>query len=65
MLAVAQSQCTSDAVYGFHVPPFHSIDHLHLHCVTPPYRGWRALKYKPGTPWFVTVEELLDKLNKR
>ena len=30
----------SDMIFGFHVPPFNSIEHLHLHCIVPPYKNY-------------------------
>jgi hypothetical protein len=26
--------------FGFHRPPFNSVDHLHLHCMALPYISW-------------------------
>ena len=27
-------------IFGFHFPPFTSIQHLHMHCVVPPYNNY-------------------------
>lgn len=56
--------------YGFHIPPFNSINHLHLHCLQEPFTLLGRLKYpiasgspnaKPptikGWSWFVTAEQ--------
>lgn len=56
--------------YGFHIPPFRSVDHLHLHCLALPFNSQlKALKYRvapgSGSPeaphkgwgWFVTAEQ--------
>ena len=57
-----QPQCTDKTLYGFHVPPFNSVDHLHMHCLTPPFHGWRKWKYLPGTVYFVTADEVIARL---
>uniref|UniRef100_A0A7S3E3S4 HIT domain-containing protein n=1 Tax=Chloropicon laureae TaxID=464258 RepID=A0A7S3E3S4_9CHLO len=51
--------------FGFHQPPFNSVDHLHLHCLCPPYRSiLHSLKYK-SLPWFISAEALVKKLSMR
>ena len=29
-----------DIIFGFHIPPFTSIPHLHMHCIVPPYNNY-------------------------
>lgn len=49
--------------FVFHVPPFNSINHLHLHCLVAPYDSLRKkLKYWGGTPWCRTWEEARSRL---
>ncbi|GAK65703.1 HIT-like protein [Moesziomyces antarcticus] len=54
--------------FGFHIPPFRSVDHLHMHCLELPFsNSLRALKYrvaKPPSPsyfkgwsWFAEYEQ--------
>ncbi|KAE8223391.1 hypothetical protein CF319_g3569 [Tilletia indica] len=61
-------------LFGFHVPPFRSVDHLHLHCLQLPYLSRRqGLKYPvsepsgksqfKGTGWFVTAEQAIGILS--
>ena len=42
---------------GFHLPPFNSIHHLHLHGIGKPFKNiFRALKYtRIETPWWTSV----------
>lgn len=45
------------SVFGFHVPPLISVDHLHMHGlgpITTIYPGW-SYKYDTSTNWFKTV----------
>jgi len=60
---------------GFHIPPFNSVDHLHLHVQGLPYTSYRkAAKYpiaKPVLPlfnkgfsWFVDIEQTIRILEK-
>ena len=28
-----------DIIQGFHIPPFYTVKHLHLHCIVPPYKN--------------------------
>ncbi|KAJ6704113.1 APRATAXIN-RELATED [Salix viminalis] len=50
--------------FGFHPPPFNSVDHLHLHCLALPFiPKWKYLKYTSlGSLGFVEAEELLEKI---
>ncbi|CAO1639256.1 unnamed protein product [Sympodiomycopsis kandeliae] len=66
-------QSTQKRRYGFHIPPFNSINHLHLHCLQEPFTLLGRLKYpissgspnaKPptikGWSWFVTAEQAVQ-----
>jgi hypothetical protein len=48
---------------GFHVPPFNSVNHLHLHVISLPFKNlWRKLKYQPAMPWFTPVNDVMTHL---
>lgn len=46
-----------DVSYGFHWPPFTSIDHLHMHAIAPASKmGFvQRLVFKPINMWYCTV----------
>lgn len=51
--------------FGFHQPPFNSVDHLHLHCFALPYiPRWKAMKYLSLGPFvgFIEAEKLLERI---
>ena len=51
--------------FGFHVPPWNSVDHLHLHCFALPHRGCLAVKYQvTDTAWagYMTAAQAIARL---
>mmetsp|Transcript_35470 Transcript_35470/g.99942 ORF Transcript_35470/g.99942 Transcript_35470/m.99942 type:complete len:143 (-) Transcript_35470:381-809(-) len=47
---------------GFHVPPFGSIDHLHMHVLVGDLSFFAGLKYTGF--WFISTGDLIAKLEK-
>ncbi|XP_036337165.1 histidine triad nucleotide-binding protein 3 [Rhagoletis pomonella] len=50
---------TTDALFGFHLPPFVTVKHLHMHGIAPrsTMSFLHRMMFKPGSAWFKTVEE--------
>ncbi|XP_056150593.1 adenosine 5'-monophosphoramidase HINT3-like [Lampris incognitus] len=53
-----------DIRMGFHLPPFSSVPHLHLHVLAPASQmSSRSLsRYGPQSYWFITVDKVLHQL---
>lgn len=58
---------------GFHIPPFNSISHLHLHLLSLPTRGVRKFEFpfsegkngkSKGFSWFVEVDQAIEILQR-
>ncbi|KAF1798482.1 HIT-like domain-containing protein [Mucor lusitanicus] len=49
---------------GFHVPPFNSVNHLHMHVIGLPFKNkYRSFKYRQGYPWYADAKKVLDRLS--
>ena len=55
-----------DSLFGFHIPPFTSVGHLHLHMLEKPlsFLGKVAFPLSVSMPWFKTIDQSLDSLLK-
>ncbi|EFA77280.1 hypothetical protein PPL_12491 [Heterostelium album PN500] len=52
---------------GFHIPPFYSIPHLHLHLLVEPFTPTRKrFNYTPhlGGLWYKSVDTIIESLSK-
>ncbi|KAK3836129.1 MAG: HIT-like domain-containing protein [Linnemannia gamsii] len=55
-----------DSRLGFHVPPFNTVDHLHLHVVGGAMKSnYRKLKYETGRMWYMDLTQLQANLDKK
>lgn len=51
----------------FHVPPFNSVDHLHLHVLAPRSNMkwyYRWIKYNTAMRWSVSLDSVMERLRK-
>ncbi|XP_026175203.1 histidine triad nucleotide-binding protein 3-like isoform X4 [Mastacembelus armatus] len=57
----------NDVRMGFHVPPFSSVPHLHLHVLAPASAMTikSQLRYGSQSYWFITVDNVLSQLKTR
>ncbi len=52
---------------GFHVPPFISIKHLHLHAFVHPFKDNKTEEHdspEPNNAWFVEMDNLIETIEK-
>ncbi|XP_050301278.1 adenosine 5'-monophosphoramidase HINT3-like [Anthonomus grandis grandis] len=56
----------NDMRLGFHLPPFNTVGHLHLHCISPASKFGLLHKgmFLPGSWWFATDEQIREKISK-
>ncbi|KAG0355467.1 hypothetical protein BG005_005588 [Podila minutissima] len=48
---------------GFHIPPFNTVNHLHLHVLGGKFKSaLRESKYEPGKIYYMELSQLLTKL---
>jgi len=46
---------------GFHLPPFNSVEHLHMHILIGKFNSFISeLEFTPNTYWYSTCEEFLE-----
>mmetsp|Transcript_47593 Transcript_47593/g.92925 ORF Transcript_47593/g.92925 Transcript_47593/m.92925 type:complete len:240 (-) Transcript_47593:141-860(-) len=62
-----QAGKSGDYILCFHIPPFNSVDHLHLHVLAPASQMaplHRYGKYACGTSWCVSDQEVIERLRR-
>jgi diadenosine tetraphosphate (Ap4A) HIT family hydrolase len=56
---------SGDYTLCFHIPPFNSVDHLHLHVLAPASEMktyFRFIKYQVGTLWCTSLKSVMERL---
>jgi len=57
-----------DSILGFHIPPFTSVGHLHLHLLGLPFKNWvKSCKYKSirFPHYFESIDNIIEELKKK
>ena len=60
-----QALVDDDYILCFHIPPFNSVDHLHLHVLAPASEMnylYRYGKYNTGARWCIGALEVIERL---
>jgi diadenosine tetraphosphate (Ap4A) HIT family hydrolase len=55
----------NDYILCFHIPPFNSVDHLHLHILAPASQMswiWKEVKYNTRTRWCISFKEVYSRI---
>jgi len=62
--SVATNEEINEALYGFHFPPFISVDHLHMHVISPlsAMSFINSNLFRKNSWYFVSPEVLIDRL---
>jgi diadenosine tetraphosphate (Ap4A) HIT family hydrolase len=56
---------SGDYTLCFHIPPFNSVDHLHLHVLAPASHMktyFRFIKYQVGTLWCTSLRTVVERI---
>lgn len=49
----------SNMQFSFHIPPWNSVDHLHLHAIETPFLSWwKGVGFSEGKPWCASFENV-------